>query len=177
VQDAHPSNPGVVRIRIGRSRSLRVALLTAHLGAAGAVLLVNGPWWAGAGLAMVLMISAAAGLAPHFGNDSGRVRELMLRTDGGFEVLTGAGRESAALRYVSLAEPWLTVFGVRSASGRRHDILLLRDNVEQEAFRRLRVRLRESGRSGAAGADGAPGGDVRGKPQTPRRGGIERLGR
>ncbi len=142
----------------------------AHLGAAAALLFVSGPWWAGAGLATVLIVSVAANLARYACNDSARVLELVLRTDGGFEVLTGAGRESAALQYLSLAEPWLTVFGVRSASGRRHDILLLQDNVEQEPFRRLRVRLRQSGWGGPVGADDAAGGDAPGKPRTLPRG-------
>ncbi|MCG3200527.1 MAG: hypothetical protein NFCOHLIN_00382 [Gammaproteobacteria bacterium] len=172
MQDAHPSHPGVVRLRVGRSRSLRFALLPAHLGAAAAVLLVDGPWWAATGLAIVVMISAAAGLARHFGNDSDRVHELVLRTDGRFEVMTAAGQESAELWYVSLAEPWLTVFGVRSASGRRHDIVLLRDNVEPEPFRRLRVRLRQPGRSVPAGADAAAGDGMRGGPRTSPRGGA-----
>lgn len=176
MQDAHPSNPGVVRIRIGRSRSLRIALLLAHLGAAAALLLVNGPWWAGAALATVLIISVAANLARYAGNDRARVFELVLRSDGGFEVLTGAGTESAALQYLSLAEPWLTVFGVRSASGRRHDILLLRDNVEQEPFRRLRLRLRQSGAGGSLGVDDAAGGDAPGKPRSLPRGGSSASG-
>jgi hypothetical protein len=153
VQVAHPSNSGVVRIRIGRSRALLAALLVAHGGAAAALLLVSGPWWAGAGLAMVLLSSAAVSLIRHFGKGRRRVRELVMRADGGFEVLTEAGGEPAALRYVSLAEPWLTVFGVRGASGRRHDILLLQDNVDAEPFRRLRVRLRQSARTEPADAD------------------------
>jgi hypothetical protein len=151
VQVAHPSYSGVVRIRIGRSRALLAALLVAHGGAAAALLLVSGPWWAGAGLAMVLLSSAAASLIRHFGKGRRRVRELLLRADGGFEVLTEAGGEPAVLRYVSLAEPWLTVFGVRGASGRRHDILLLPDNVDTEPFRRLRVRLRQPATGTAPG--------------------------
>lgn len=170
MQDAHPFNPGVVRLRIGRSRSLRAALLLAHLGAAAAVLLVDGPWWVATGLATFVAISAAANLARHFG--SVRVHELVLRTDGSFVLQSAAGQESAELRYVSLAEPWLTVFGVRSVSGRRHDIVLLRDNVEQEPFRRLRVRLRQSGRSAQAGADGVAGDGVGGGPTTAPRGGA-----
>lgn len=170
MQVAHHSNSGVVRIRIGRSRTLLAALLVAHGGAAAALLLVSGPGWAGAGLAMVLLTSGAVSLIRHFGMSRRRVRELVLRADGGFDVLTEAGGEPAVLRYVSLAEPWLTVFGVRGASGRRHDILLLPDNVDAEPFRRLRVRLRQPARTQSAGADDAAGGVAGARPLTRPRG-------
>lgn len=154
-------------MRIGRSPSLLAALLAAHGGAAAALLLVSGPWWVGAGLATLMLVSAAVSLTRHFGNSPSRVRELVLHADGGFEVHTEAGGEPAVLRYVSLAEPWLTVFGVRGAGGRRYDILLLADNVDAEPFRRLRVRLRQPGRTESARADDTAGGVAGGRPQAP----------
>jgi hypothetical protein len=173
MQEANPSNSGVLRIRIQPSRTLTIALILAHAGAGAALLLQQGPWWVAAGLIGVLLASASVSVRRYARGGRRRVHELLLRADGGFDVLTATGSEAAALTYVSVAEPWLTVFGVRAASGRRHDIVLLGDNVEAEPFRRLRVRLRESGQPGFKRAGVAPGGAAAGdaadpEPRRPR---------
>ena len=149
-----------VHLAVRRSRRLAVLLVVMHAGALGAALAVALPWWLRLVLTALVLVSAWRALRHYVIGTEAPVRDLLWRTDGGFEVTTPRGIEEAVLRGVEVVEPWLTVFRLRTRSGRNVPIVLLPDAVEAEPFRRLRVRLcgAASGDPGAARADARGGG-------------------
>ena len=144
-----------IRLTIGRSRRLLWALAFIHCGAAGAALFVALPWWLRVSLLAVVLWSGWRAHSRHLRGDGVAVRELLLRGDGVFEVTTATGIEEASLISADLVEPWLTVLVLRRVSGRKVSVVLLPDNVEADAFRRLRVRLRMPAKADSAAGAGA----------------------
>lgn len=70
------------------------------------------------------------------------VRALKLRSDSFWMIEYGDGREEQVeLLNSPLVSPWLVVLSFRAKPFRRH-VLLLADNADPAALRRLRVRLR-----------------------------------
>ncbi|MGQ0659013.1 MAG: protein YgfX [Chromatiales bacterium] len=148
-----------IRLRIGRSRYLAVVAAAVHLGAAViAYLLPLPPWWRLAVLGAV-MWSAWRVYRVHLRRDGEAVRDLLVRNDGVFEITTASGTHGATLASAEVVEPWLTVLRLRRVDGTRISVVLLRDNVEAQQFRRLRVRLRRPnpprGDAGAARGGGS----------------------
>jgi hypothetical protein len=148
-----------VHLAVRRSRRLTVLLVVMHAGALGAALAIALPWWGRLVFTALVLLSAWRALRRYVIATKAPVRDLLWRSDGGFEVTTPTGIEEAVLRSVEVVEPWLTVFVLRTRSGRNVPVVLLPDAVEVEPFRRLRVRLcgATNGDLGAARA-GARGG-------------------
>jgi hypothetical protein len=135
-----------VDVRIGPSRQLGAALLAVHIGAAVWVALVTAPLW------FTLLVSAALVAS---GWHAVARYVLMLRSD----AITGVRCDSSnqwSVRFrsadiepepvtllpTSYLHPQLVILNLRlTKNGRLRSVVLLRDNTDQDAFRRLRVRL------------------------------------
>ena len=73
------------------------------------------------------------------------IRTAILRTDDSWLVLfESEDPVKAELLPDCLVQPWLTVLQFKIPNRRRKSLILLRDNVDVDTFRRLRVRLKNS---------------------------------
>lgn len=71
------------------------------------------------------------------------IASAQLRSDGSWSLQCGDGvRAQAHLEGESVVLSWITILNFRTTDGRRRSLLLLPDNIDGNAFRRLRVRLR-----------------------------------
>jgi hypothetical protein len=126
-----------VTIEIKPSRRLRAALVFVHLAALSGLVTTLGSWWLALAVPLLLvsLMHALKGLAP--------VR-LTLRQDGtaALETPDGAAVECEVLPG-STTFNWLMVCRVRlaNAAGKRA-LVVLKDSVPEEGFRRLQVWLR-----------------------------------
>ncbi len=148
-----------VRLRIGSSRSLAATAAAAHAGAAAIALLMPLPLWGRSALLGLLLWSAWRVWSVHLGPGGRRISEVLLRSDDVFEVTTAAGIAEAQLLGAELVAPWLTVLRLRLGGGACVSLVLLPDNVEAQAFRRLRVRLRHRLTRPPGDADGIRDGE------------------
>jgi toxin CptA len=139
--------PARVRIAIRPSRILTGVLGFAHAAAIAVALIVTLPLWA------KLLLSAAVGSSCGWSiyhsallRDKRAIVELEVGEGGraSFRTRDGAWRD-AQVQGSSLVLPWLTVLNVLPDGRRRaRHVVILPDNVDPEAFRRLRVLLRWS---------------------------------
>lgn len=139
-----------LRLRLGPSRRLAIVLALGHLGGMVAALIPPWPWWAVATLSVVV---GGAWFKAHrrlVGGRDGAIAELRLQANDSFEVTVDGKTVAAVLHGAEVVQPWLTVLVFRLADGRRRAAVLLPDNVEPQAFRRLRARLRRGRFGGAA---------------------------
>lgn len=126
-----------VTIEIKPSRRLRAALVFLHLAAIAGVG-ISLPGWAPLASAPVLAFSlrrAWRGVQP---------AQLTLRRDGSAAILrVDAQAVECAVMAGSTAFNWLMVWRLRLAdTATVRDLVILRDSVSQEDFRRLQVWLR-----------------------------------
>ena len=139
--------PVKLRIAIGPSRILAAALAIAHLAALGVTLVVTLPAWASLLIAATIMASCASSiLRLALQRSSNAIVELEAGEGARVSCRTrdSQWREGQALSS-SFISPWLTVLNLRVAgAARARHLVILPDNVETEAFRRLRVLLRWS---------------------------------
>ena len=133
-----------LRLRLGRSRPLLLALAAAHLGAAAA-LLVAVPAAASAAGLLLLSISAAHSIRLHalrLGRRALHALELegestcrLQRADGSVEAFE--------VRFSSYVSSWIVVLHLHARGRRRPQyVVLLGGSVPAESMRRLRARLR-----------------------------------
>ena len=74
------------------------------------------------------------------------IQTVTLRSDNTwFVFLEGSERIKVDLLPGCLVLPWLTVLHFRMPDRRKKSLIMLRDNVDVVCFRRLRVRLKNSG--------------------------------
>ena len=73
------------------------------------------------------------------------INTAVLRTDDSW-LVSFDGQESVKAELLSgcLVQPWLTVLQFRLPDRRRKSLILLQDNMDKDAFRRLRVRLKNT---------------------------------
>ena len=139
--------PVKLRVAIGPSRILAAALAIAHLAALGVALVVTLPAWASLLIATTIMVSCASSiLRLALQRSSNAIVELEAGEGAHVSCRTrdGQWRQGQALSS-SFISPWLTVLSLRVAgAARARHLVILPDNVETEAFRRLRVLLRWS---------------------------------
>lgn len=129
----------------GFSRTLYAYLVTIHVAALGAVLLCPWPFWIRCGgLAAV----AAAAVLIHHSLQEAEVGSLGMMTDGSWRLRLRGGVEcKAELCGESLVTPAFCLL-VFACADRRRRVLVVRDSLGQESYRRLRVALRVYGRAG-----------------------------
>ena len=128
-------------LHIRPSPRLRRFTLLIHLLAGLAILLL--PLSAGWLLAgwLLLSLSLFAGL-----RRQGRERHLLWREQD-WLIDVGGAEQVAVLEGATLVSPWLTILSLRRIDrGGRCVLPILPDAIATESFRRLRVRLRVSGR-------------------------------
>ena len=71
---------------------------------------------------------------------------LRLLPDSGWRLtLLGGSETDARLLGSSVSNPWFVLLHLRSEHAKRFNLLICRDSLEPEAFRRLRVALRVTG--------------------------------
>ena len=135
----------MLRVDLKPSRVLTLALIAAHAGAAAALFPLELPAAAKAGLAVLIAVSLVRALYRHAWLRNGEsVVAIQLAEHGDATVETRCGERHAAqvldTTYVSAR---LCVVNLRLAQRffARH-ALIVPDNVDAEAFRRLRVWLR-----------------------------------
>jgi hypothetical protein len=134
--------PVPVRLRLGPSRGLALALLAAHLGAVLAVLVVPIPAVVTAGMVSLLGASLAFHLRCHaLRASAGAVLGVGIEGDGTL-VLEKRGRPTLRCRWwrVACAHPRLTV--LLAGSGLSTEAVVLAPGAApREQLRRLRVRV------------------------------------
>jgi hypothetical protein len=124
-----------------RSRILYGAMVVLH-GLAGIAALAN-PWplWSQAGLLSAVGLSLYLTLRDHVFDPA--VRGLFLNPDGHWEVLRRNGPVTATLAGSTVAVSWIVILHLVTETG-IVAIPIVRDSVDPESFRRLRVYLRVS---------------------------------
>ena len=135
----------MLRVDLKPSRVLAVALIAAHAGAAVTLLPLELPTAAKAGLALLIATSLGRALYRHVWLRSrGSVTAIELGEHDHATVETRCGgRYQARVLGTTYVSPLLCVVNLRLA--RRlfaWHAVIVPDNVDAEAFRRLRVRLR-----------------------------------
>lgn len=76
---------------------------------------------------------------------------LRLLPDGSWRLSwQGGGEIDARLLGSSISSPWFVLLHLRTGQARRHNLLICRDSLEPESYRRLRVALRVAGLKGQA---------------------------
>ncbi len=132
-----------IHLRAGASRRLALGIMLAHGGAAAIAMTLALPDWFKLGLGSALVLSFWWSWYWHILHRGDAVTEAVLYGDGSWLVTTaGRGTSRALLASDSFAQPWLTALLFTFEDGRRRTLLLLPDNSEADAFRRLRVRLK-----------------------------------
>jgi membrane-bound toxin of toxin-antitoxin system len=136
-----------VRIVVGPSRILVAALGPAHLGALSVTLVVVVPAWGKLLIAVALVASGASSICRSaLQRDGSAIVELEVEEGSRVSCCTrdAQWREGQVLPS-SFVSSWLTVLNLRLAGATRaRHLVILPDNVEKEAFRRLRFLLRWS---------------------------------
>lgn len=145
-------------IGIRPSRLLGVLLIAAHGGAIGSVAVTALPLWLRAAFVIATLASLHRGLFRYaLLRDSRAI--VGVRCDAGNRWLAQLrSGESIAMTLLptSCVHPLAVVLNLRSDTG-IHSAILLRDNTDPDAFRRLRVRLLVARQEFAAAADPASG--------------------
>jgi len=123
---------------------LAAALCAAHLAAAGAAWLAPVPVWLKAAITLAIAASLVDTLARKAALHSDAAIVSLEVTDGGrvaFMTRNGEWR-AAELLGTSYVSTYLTILNLKPQDGRVRHVVLLPDNVDAQAFRRLRIWLR-----------------------------------
>lgn len=135
-----------LRVILHPSRTLALALITGYSGAAVCLLSLD----LGSGLSSLifalLTLSGYCDIRAHFGRHSRRAREIVLHNDDDWRVIDACGnlRQGRPLG-VPVIHSLAVCFSIRSESGKRVPVLILKDMCASGSFRRLRVWLNMNG--------------------------------
>ena len=139
--------PVKLRIAIGPSRLLAAVLGIAHIAALVVTVVVALATWVKLLIAMALVTSGTWSiLRSALRRGPSAIVEVEVEAGGRISCRTrdGSWREGQVLSS-SFVSPWLTVLNLRVAGAiRARHLVILPDNVEKDAFRRIRVQLRWS---------------------------------
>lgn len=118
-------------------------LLLLHAGAVALSFAAAPPKWAALGIAALLLVSwLRLRRHPAFGYGPQALVRLSAGADGRWTIETAAGqRETATLLDSSVVWPTLLVLGFREDNGRTRHRLVVGDELDADALRRLRARL------------------------------------
>ena len=122
-----------------QSRTLYLAIVAVHALAGVAALANPWPLWTKATLLGAVGLSLYLTLRNHVLDPA--VRGLSLNPDGHWEVIRRAGSVTAILAGSTVATRWIVILHLVS-DNEKIAIPILRDSVDPESFRRLRVYLR-----------------------------------
>jgi toxin CptA len=134
----------LLRLHLGRSRLLLLALIAAHLAAAAAVLFAVPAVWSAAGLALLAVIAARSIRCHALRMGPRAVHALELEGESACRLRRADGSEVVSrVQGSSYVLPWLVVLHLRVEGRRRaHYVVLVPDCVPAQSLRPLRVRLR-----------------------------------
>ncbi len=132
---------GTVCLSLGRSRHLPRVLLALH-GASMALVVAYWPFTLASAVWLALVGAHGAWQSRRLRDAARWARQVDIDARGAWRLTYGDGRRlDLQLVRAPLVLPWLVALEFRAADGRRHDLLLLPDMLDADAFRRLRVRL------------------------------------
>ncbi len=120
-----------------------VSVSLLHMAAITLIVLAHLPKWASLGMALLLLASWLT-LRRHaaFGYGPRALRHLILHAEGGWTVESARdGRQDAELLGSSVAQSWIIVLNFKLRQGGRRRRVLVGDELDAEALRRLRARL------------------------------------
>ena len=135
----------ILKITPGFSKSLFLILIIISL--AAVIVVISLPLNLLIKLVVCLVILAwlAMVLREHCWHLDRAIQTATLRSDNSWLVsLDGKELVKADLLPGCLVQPWLTVLQFRMPDRRRKSLILLQDNMDNDAFRRLRVRLKNT---------------------------------
>lgn len=140
-------NPYTVTLKITPvfSRSLFLALIIVSLAAMIVIISLSLNLLIKLIACLVISIWLAVVLREHCWHLGQAITTAILRTDDSW-LLSFDGQEpvKAELLAGCLVQPWLTVLQFKMPDRRRKSLILLRDNMDVNTFRRLRVRLKNT---------------------------------
>jgi hypothetical protein len=148
----HSSPPSAVPLHLvlEPSRALAAALVAVHFLAAAAALANPLPLWFRLALCGGVLLSCYLTLREYVLDP--KVRGLSLGADGRWEIIFRHGVAAVDPSAGTVVTRWLVVLHLASESA-AFAIPILRDSVDPESFRRLRVHLRiQGGKAGPAGS-------------------------
>jgi hypothetical protein len=120
-----------------------VSISLLHMAAIALTVLAHLPKWAGLTMALLFLASWLT-LRRHaaFGYGPRALNHLILHAEGGWTVESARdGRHDAELLGSSVAQSWIIVLNFKLRHGGRRTRVLLGDELDAEALRRLRARL------------------------------------
>src|ERR1700739_767821 len=117
-----------------------VGLSLLHMAAVVLVVVAHLPKWLALGMALLFLASwLPLRRHPAFGYGPRALTHLILHAGGGWTVESAKeGREDAELLAGSVVQSWVIVLNFRLKSGRRRSRVLLGDELDADALRRLR---------------------------------------
>ncbi len=120
-----------------------VWLSALHMAAVTLMVLSHPPKIAGLGMAILLLLSwFSLRRHPAFGYGPRALSHLIRHAEGGWTVESvRSGLQEAELLGSSVVQSWIIVLNFRLRNGRKQARVLLGDELEPEALRRLRARL------------------------------------
>ncbi len=140
-------NPFTVTLKItpGFSRTLFLVLISVAFVAMIVIMSLPLPLSVKLAGSLIILIWLVVVLREHCWHLDQAIRTATLRTDNSWLVsFDGQEPVKADLLPECLVQPWLTVLVFRMPDRRRKSLILVRDNVDADTFRRLRVRLKNS---------------------------------
>ena len=140
ISSVHPS----INLTLKRSRALLCAFTAGYL-LPLIPLIATDLWWP-AKLAIGAALFGGAGftLREHVWHRVGAIEHIVLRVDGEWRVRRHGCVDTVPARLLprALVLPWLTILRFEFSAAEQRHAILTTDNVDSQAFRLLRVRLR-----------------------------------
>lgn len=134
----------MLRVQLKASGHLCAGFIAVHMAAAGTVAPVVFPPWVKAILLAAIGVSLVLAVRRYaFLSSAHAITAIELEDDGAVVCRRDGRRERARLLGSTYISPYLTLLNLR-ITGRlpAQHVIVVPDNVEEEAFRRLRVWLR-----------------------------------
>jgi len=135
----------VIPLRFNPGFSLRLAVLLTltHVGGIGLLIILPWQWWQIILMSSVLAIGLIYNIGRHVLLIHQRsITEVNWTSDGRWLLTTRSGDSfPARLSENSFLHPQLVVLNFNRGRWKRQSVILFRDALDQESFRRLRVRL------------------------------------
>lgn len=132
-----------LRISPGFSLRLTILLILVHLGGILMLLNMQWQWWQIVLMSSVVLISLIYNFGRHvLQTHQQSITEINWTSDGRWLLTTRSGNSfQARLSENSFLHPQLVVLNFNRGRWKRQSVVLFRDALDQESFRRLRVRL------------------------------------
>jgi len=133
-----------LRLTPEKSTALLSFILSAHISAAGVVLLLPLEFWLQLIVLFGIAVSLIQGISTHVIYSRGSaIRSAEWDSEGEWRLRTVSGNElTAQLKSSSNVQTWFVILNFSISPFQRHSLILLPDAVDPDLLRRLRVRLK-----------------------------------